>query len=65
MKMVDKKAWYYKNLVTGEITDNKETRKDWNRKGINVGHIHWSNVCKDFIIYMIEEGQKQNFMEEV
>lgn len=57
--MVEKNTWYYKNMVSGAITTNKETKNNWVKSGADVEHIRFSNVYNDFIVFMIEEGKSK------
>lgn len=57
--MKDKKIWHYKNMVSGEITTNKETKNNWVKSGADVEYIRFSDVYNDFIVFMIEEGKSK------
>lgn len=57
--MVEKNIWYYKNMASGEITENKEIKNNWVKSGVDVEYIRFSDVYNDFIVFIIEEGKSK------
>lgn len=57
--MTAKNTWYYRNIITGKITENKEIKNNWVKSGADVEYIRFSNAYNDFIVFMIEEGKSK------
>ena len=54
-----KNTWYYKNVISGEITTNKEVKNNWVKSGSDVEYIRFSDVYNDFIVFMVEEAKSK------
>lgn len=57
--MTAKNTWYYRNTITGEITENKATKNNWVKSGADVEFYRFSEVFNDFVVLMIEEGKSK------
>ena len=55
LKMTDKNRWYYKSVVTGAVTTDKEIKNRWFKKGEDIEFWRWSEVCGEFMCLMVEE----------
>jgi len=63
---MDKNKWYYENTLTGQISSEKEDADFWaDFDGVDVNCLHWSNVCEEWQVWMVREGQEHGYRRYV